>query len=1178
MFKKSTVFHIIILLLGFCQFATATEITPPYTGAGTSTVASETGWIAGKAGYYSTSDTDTGRIEQVGIAYAAALGGAGVLIGDIMTGEFSVPVSGVYTVELSGNITYALWSLGDTFLAGAEESEFSIEINGGVQGKSIVKKNIYETVHNVETYLDELKSIAVSQALDSAANAATGFLKTGIEVYQAVNEMMSYLPVVDVDEPFSVSTTLYLDAGTYSWWFDLRSKTIAAAAGISAMYASSVVISDLESVTITSALPYYEVTASSGPNGLINPEGVINVTQGDSLTFNATPEIGYDVEHWEVNGVPVQTGGSSYTLSNVQSDTYVNVTFKEQTDPFADSEICPADEDTTVIESSPDSSSMGNSISICAQNEPSDYYGLVKFDLDDIPNGSTIESVELKLYCSYAAGSLKQITLREIDSSWSESSTTWNNRPPNGSTSIWYTIPGTGYRYIEDSALRSLVEDWVSGDKTNYGLYIYAGEVDDAFCFSSSEDSSSYRPTLTVNFIHPPPPDLIVTNLQPDPNLSSGSFTVGQSVDWEVTVKNIGNGPADSSTVEYYLGISSTDLSNPINSDSTSSLDSGESNTDSDSYTFTTSDIGTRYLICKADNDNDVEESNENNNTRVYGPFTVILPKVSTPVISPDGGAFADSVQVGLSCATPGATIRYTTDGTTPTSTSTIYTGAFTINNSCTVNARGYASSYTDSEISSANFVITPVLVPELSLTPDSRTVDSSSGTTSFLVNNTGSGTLSWTASVVSGESWLSITSGSSGENGGTISVSYIANTESSMRTGTIRVTASGADGSPKEVTIIQESQNNDNNAKIALINPDNFRILKFGFGNWTAENSDPPCDGSYYSAASGTIGDGDLFNPDNWSGVGLQPDYITELLRANGYTVDEYSSSSFPEATSDDYSVVIVQDPLTDNVREFPRSVETELPDLLENVIEESFINKLQNYFNSGGKLILVGDAVRLLEAPSGGKNTLDFGKTILTDQVANSSNHSCAPNIWPFIRANPFCCVDRSGSYTYEVSSTAFSLAGTILSNLTLFNGVDLGPAQIWPDTVYYPSDGISLLDVSVTGTGGFVTRGDICSPPVYPASIDDVLNHFMGYTTYNGREIYYIGSDSFWDYQLRSYRGAWHCSGDNWAEIENQTTETGKEAIVKLVQIAINSDLPVKPSNILWLTLPAILNNSQ
>jgi len=144
------------------------------------------------------------------------------------------------------------------------------------------------------------------------------------------------------------------------------------------------------------------------------------------------------------------------------------------------------------------------------------------------------------------------------------------------------------------------------------------------------------------------------------------------------------------------------------------------------------------------------------------------------------------------------------------------------------------------------------------------------------------------------------------------------------------------------------------------------------------------------------------------------------------------------------------------------------------------------------------------------------------------------------------------------------------------SLFNGVDLGPAQIWPDTVYYPSDGSSLLDVSVTGTGGFVTRGDICSPPVYSASIDDVLNHFMGYTTYNGRKIYYIGSDSFWDYQLRSYRGAWHCSGDNWAEIKNQTTETGKEAIVKLVQIAIGGY--VKPSNILWMTLPAILNNSR
>ena len=367
----------------------------------------------------------------------------------------------------------------------------------------------------------------------------------------------------------------------------------------------------------------------------------------------------------------------------------------------------------------------------------------------------------------------------------------------------------------------------------------------------------------------------------------------------------------------------------------------------------------------------------------------------------------------------------------------------------------------------------------------------------------------------------------------------------------TIRATNdAGSDDESWSLTVIVKP------STIALINPDNDRILKFGFGNWSAENNNPPCDGSYYSAACGTIGDqcGGFIDPSCWSGVGQQPDFIADVLRDNGYTVDEFSADSFPDSSAADYDVVIVQDPMTDNIREFSRSVETNLPDLLESVANELFVTKLRNYFNTGGKLVLVGDAVKLLEVSTAQKPTLNFGKTVLTDQVANSSSHDCAPDIWPFVRGNPFCCIDRSGNYSYQISSTLLSLDGTDISDLTLFNGNDLGPAQIWSDTIYYPEDGVSLLDIQVTGSGDFVTRGDTCSPPVYTATVDDILSHFMGYTTYNGKKIYYIGSDSFWDYQVKNNNGAWHCPGDDWAEIKNQITETGKDAIVKLIQVAI------------------------
>jgi hypothetical protein len=92
----------------------------------------------------------------------------------------------------------------------------------------------------------------------------------------------------------------------------------------------------------------------------------------------------------------------------------------------------------------------------------------------------------------------------------------------------------------------------------------------------------------------------------------------------------------------------------------------------------------------------------------------------------------------------------------------------------------------------------------ELSVTPSNRDVAKDAGTTTFGVSNTGTGTMQWTAAVTSASSWLSIKSGSSGTNAGTITCAFNANAGTSTRTGTIRVTATGATGSPKDVTITQ--------------------------------------------------------------------------------------------------------------------------------------------------------------------------------------------------------------------------------------------------------------------------------------------------------------------------------------------------------------------------------------
>lgn len=85
----------------------------------------------------------------------------------------------------------------------------------------------------------------------------------------------------------------------------------------------------------------------------------------------------------------------------------------------------------------------------------------------------------------------------------------------------------------------------------------------------------------------------------------------------------------------------------------------------------------------------------------------------ATPTISPNGGQFSGPVQVSLSCATPGATIRYTTDGSSPTSASPVYGGPITLSSTATIKVWASAPNRLVSSVASATFTITgPVVVP----------------------------------------------------------------------------------------------------------------------------------------------------------------------------------------------------------------------------------------------------------------------------------------------------------------------------------------------------------------------------------------------------------------------------------------------------------------------------------
>ena len=81
--------------------------------------------------------------------------------------------------------------------------------------------------------------------------------------------------------------------------------------------------------------------------------------------------------------------------------------------------------------------------------------------------------------------------------------------------------------------------------------------------------------------------------------------------------------------------------------------------------------------------------------------------KCGTPEITPDSGLYIDSVKVIMTTVTTSASIKYTTDGSEPTDSSTLYTGPINLEiGSYVIKAKSFKFNFEDSETSIAQFEV----------------------------------------------------------------------------------------------------------------------------------------------------------------------------------------------------------------------------------------------------------------------------------------------------------------------------------------------------------------------------------------------------------------------------------------------------------------------------------------
>ncbi|MDR2712318.1 MAG: chitobiase/beta-hexosaminidase C-terminal domain-containing protein, partial [Clostridiales bacterium] len=99
--------------------------------------------------------------------------------------------------------------------------------------------------------------------------------------------------------------------------------------------------------------------------------------------------------------------------------------------------------------------------------------------------------------------------------------------------------------------------------------------------------------------------------------------------------------------------------------------------------------------------------------------YTINLPKVATPVASPVAGSYNSPQYINLTCATLGAEIRYTVNGSEPTEFSSLYAGTINVSSSTTIKAKAFKAGVIASETASFSYIISLSATKTINCTPN---------------------------------------------------------------------------------------------------------------------------------------------------------------------------------------------------------------------------------------------------------------------------------------------------------------------------------------------------------------------------------------------------------------------------------------------------------------------------
>ena len=194
-------------------------------------------------------------------------------------------------------------------------------------------------------------------------------------------------------------------------------------------------------------------------------------------------------------------------------------------------------------------------------------------------------------------------------------------------TALTFSSGQTSRTITVDTTEDTEVED----DET---FYVYLTDASSKHPSSGVPSDYLDRATGTIRDDDTPAakPDLIVSSA----SLSDSTVEQGDRVRVDATVKNQGSGRAGGSRVAYYISKVGTSTLTKVDDDSVNSLNPGSSDSEYDHIDTDDLELGTYLVLIKADYDNRVAESDENNNvwSGVNFRFTVTAPPLPDLIVS----------------------------------------------------------------------------------------------------------------------------------------------------------------------------------------------------------------------------------------------------------------------------------------------------------------------------------------------------------------------------------------------------------------------------------------------------------------------------------------------------------------------------------------------------------------